>query len=266
MQIQNLFLKDGASLTAYLHTPSVEMTSSFCTARPVVIVCPGGAYTALSDREADPPALEFLNMGFQSFILRYHVGAEARHKQPLKDLAQAVMYLRTHAGTLHIDVDKIAVLGFSAGAHLAASLGVHWNDPAIVAACVVTDSSLLRPDAIILGYPVITAYQFAHQDSIETVSADCNEPLDYWSLERCVTPQTPPTFLWHTMKDSCVPMENSLLFAQALHAASVPAECHIFPDGVHGMTTCTQEVDVPSIHTRQWLVLCEMWLKERFGY
>ncbi len=266
MQVKTFSLKDGATLTAYLHTPSEEMTSSFCTARPAVIVCPGGAYTSLSDREADPPALEFLNMGFQSFILRYHVGAEARHKQSLKDLAQAVLYLRAHAGTLHIDVNKIAVLGFSAGAHLAASLGVHWNDPVIAATCDVTESSLLRPNAMILGYPVITAYQFAHQGSIETVSADCSEPLDYWSLERCVTPQTPPTFLWHTMNDPCVPMENSLLFAQALHAANVPAECHIFPDGPHGMTTCTQEVDTPSVHTRQWLILCEMWLKELFGH
>ena len=129
----------------------------------------------------------------------------------LKDLAQAVLYLRAHAGALHIDVNQIAVLGFSAGAHLAASLGVHWNDPVITAACDVTESSLLRPNAMILGYPVITAYQFAHQGSIETVSADCSEPLDYWSLERCVTPQTPPTFLWYTMNDPCVPMESSLL-------------------------------------------------------
>ena len=149
---------------------------------------------------------------------------------------------------------------------MAASLGVHWNDPVITAACDVTESSLLRPNAMILGYPVITAYQFAHQGSIETVSADCSEPLDYWSLERCVTPQTPPTFLWHTMNDPCVPMENSLLFAQALHATNVPAECHIFPGGPHGMTTCTQEVDTPSVHTRQWLIVCEMWLKELFGH
>lgn len=82
MQVKTFSLKDGATLTAYLHTFSEEMTSSFCTARPAAIVCPGGAYMSLSDREADPPALEFLNMGFQSFILRYHVGAEARHKQP----------------------------------------------------------------------------------------------------------------------------------------------------------------------------------------
>ena len=105
MQVKTFSLKDGATLTAYLHTPSEEMTSSFCTARPAVIVCPGGAYTSLSDREADPPALEFLNIGFQSFILRYHVGAEARYKQPLKDLAQAVLYLRAHAGALHFDVN-----------------------------------------------------------------------------------------------------------------------------------------------------------------
>jgi hypothetical protein len=81
MQVKTFSLKDGATLTAYLHTFSEEMTSSFCTARPAAIVCPGGAYMSLSDREADPPALEFLNMGFQSFILRYHVGAEARHKR-----------------------------------------------------------------------------------------------------------------------------------------------------------------------------------------
>ena len=125
-----------------------------------------------------------------------------------------------------MDKHKIVVCGFSAGGHLAASLGVHWNDPDIMRRCEVKDAQMLRPDAMILGYPVITAGIFAHRESIQRVSQDCHEDECYWSLETQVTEQTPPAFLWHTMNDPAVPIENSFLFAEQLHQAGVDCECH----------------------------------------
>lgn len=265
MTIKEIPIGDRARLTGYLHSANEEMKSSAATKRPAMIICPGGGYSICSDREADPPACSFLQMGMQVFILWYSLGEDAGDKNPMAELATAVKIVRENCMDWQIDPEKIAVCGFSAGAHLAASLGVHWNDPEIAKRCGVGNSKQLRPDAMVLCYPVITAGEYAHVGSITAVSSNCTESLDYWSLEKQVSDQTPPTFLWHTMEDQLVPVENSFYFAMELHKHGVPCECHLFEKGQHGLSTATTEVDTPSKAVSEWLSLCKIWLEERFG-
>ena len=201
MILETIQISQNATLTAILHGPSEEMQSDSALRRPAVVICPGGAYEFCSVREADAPASAFLNMGLQVFILLYSCGEDAGGKQPLTEAAQSVRLVRERADEWWIDPQKILICGFSAGGHLAASLGVHWDDPALAERCGVQDASVLRPDAMVLGYPVITAGQYAHRRSIAHVSRASGEPEQYWSLEENVSEKTPPTFLWHTMTD-----------------------------------------------------------------
>lgn len=229
--------------------------------RPALVICPGGAYRWRSPREKDSPVLEFLSMGYQVFVLEYSCGEEAGGYRPLWELAQAVCGLRRNHEAWRIDPDKIAVLGFSAGGHLAASLGALWND---------SDLKLpawSRPDALVLCYPVIaTKGEFAHQESAQWVSGGdeaVREKLHLWDR---VTGNFPPTFLWHGGEDESVPPENSLLLAVELKKHRVPVEYHLFGSGGHGISTCTQEVETPEEACRAWVPLCKAWLNRQFRY
>ena len=187
MILETIQISQNATLTAILHGPSEEMQSDTALRRPAVVICPGGAYEFCSVRESDAPASAFLNMGLQVFILLYSCGEDAGGKQPLAEAAQSVRLVRERADEWWIDPQKILICGFSAGGHLAASLGVHWDDPALAERCGVQDASVLRPDAMVLGYPVITAGQYAHRNSIVNVSRASGEPEQYWSLEENVS-------------------------------------------------------------------------------
>ena len=265
MILETIQISQNATLTAILHGPSEEMQSDPALRRPAVVICPGGAYEFCSVREADAPASAFLNMGLQVFILLYSCGEAAGGKQPLTEAAQSVRLVRERADEWWIDPQKILICGFSAGGHLAASLGVHWDDPALAERCGVQDASVLRPDAMVLGYPVITAGQYAHRNSIVNVSRASGEPERYWSLEENVSEKMPPTCLRHTMSDDVVPVENSLLFVQQLHRYGVACECHLFESGRHGMSVATREVDAASRAVHAWVGLCQTWLSARFG-
>ena len=129
MDIQTISLPTGAALTAYLHPRSAEMQNPYTASRAALILCPGGGYSMRSDRENVPPAMLFFNMGFQVFVLSYSVGAAAANRRPLEELGRSVQLVRANREAWNIDPNRVAVLGFSAGGHLAASLGVHWNDP-----------------------------------------------------------------------------------------------------------------------------------------
>lgn len=243
-------------------------------ARPCVLVLPGGGYHHLSAREAEPVALRFCGAGLHVCVLRYSV-APACWPQALVETAAAVALLRAHASEWGTDPNRIVVTGFSAGGHLAGCLGAFWREGWLAAAASGLlreagnqetptggswhlDSDDVRPNAFVLGYPVITSGEFAHRGSFENLCGQGGKPLagdapanlgataaagliQELSLEKRVGDAWPPTFLWHTFDDQSVPVENSLLLAAALHAVGVPAELHIFPHGSHGSALGTPE-------------------------
>lgn len=232
--------------------------------RPCMLVCPGGGYEFLSEREGEPVALSFLNAGFSAAVLTYSI--HAAYPAPLAEAKMALAYLRKNAETLGILPDKIGVIGFSAGGHLAGMLSTMYNDSAILKELSLTAADT-RPDASVLSYPVITARQkSSHNGSINVIS-DGGRIEREFSLEKLVTKDTPPAFLWHTYPDDCVPVENSLVYANACKTSGVPFEMHIFSDGWHGLSLCNAEVnderpeDLALARVGTWFSLAVNWLQ-----
>lgn len=232
--------------------------------RGAVLICPGGGYGYTSEREAEPIALEFNAAGFHAFVLHYSV-APRKHPQPLLDVSRSIRLIREHAEEWNIVKDKIAVCGFSAGGHVAASLGVHWDKPFLQDG-YDDQAETNRPDALILSYPVISSGEHAHRDSFNNLLGGEPEAslLAEMSLEEQVNEKTPPAFIWHTFEDQLVPVENSLLFAQAMRRQGIPFELHIYPEGPHGLSlatklTATNEEQI-NPHVATWMDLCIQWL------
>lgn len=225
------------------------------TPRGTVLVCPGGGYVGRAPHEAEPIARQFNRAGFHAFVVQYRVFPH-RHPAPLLDVAQAMRIIRCHADEWKVAANRVAVCGFSAGGHLAASLGVHWDK--VPAVGDTLDAVNCRPDALVLCYPVITSGEFAHRGSFENLlGADASkEMLRLMSLELQVNEQTPPTFLWSTCEDAGVPLENSLLFAQALRKYGTLFELHIYPRGRHGLGLAPEDP-----HVATWMSLCCEWLR-----
>lgn len=235
-------------------------------ARPCVLVIPGGAYSFVSPREGEPIAIGFLQKGYQACVLQYSVRAQPDAPflgtLPLRQAAEAVRYIREHAEDWGIDPNKISVCGFSAGGHLAGSLGVFARNAAYLPE---NSDDLSTPNTMILCYPVITAHEKAHRESIYNLSGTreiCAESLR-WSLEDHVTKDTCPAFLWQTGEDDCVPVENSMLMARALRQENVPFELHIYSHGPHGMSLASRETGNDHPHVGTWLPLALQWLDER---
>lgn len=179
--------------------------------RPSVLVIPGGGYAMTSDREAEPIAMQFLAAGCNAFVLRYSV-APSVSPTALLEAAEAVQRIRAHADDWHCDPSKIAVIGFSAGGHLAANLATTAGDDTMRAHGY--DPDAVRPNALMLGYPVITSGPLAHRGSFDCLLGDNSDnqvALDAVSIERHIDAKTPPVFVWHTITDDCVPVENTLM-------------------------------------------------------
>ena len=229
-----------AYLVAYLREDQKRMAGR---ARDALIVCPGGGYNSVSEREAEPISVRFAGEGFQVFELHYSVGEKAADLLPLKEVCLAVAHVRENAEAYRVDPHRIFVLGFSAGGHLAASAGTLWRHEAL-APYTDGDPDRFRPDGMVLCYPVISGGRFAHRGSFDRLmgyKGATEEELATLSLELHVSDRTPPTFLWHTSNDGSVPVENSLMFAAALREKRVPFELHVFPDGKHGLSLATAE-------------------------
>ncbi len=227
--------------------------------KPLALIFPGGAYAWRSDREAEPVAVRLLALGIQAAVVRYSV-APARYPKALEEAAEAVAFAREHADEWLCDPHRIAVLGFSAGGHAAAHIGLKWNRMPQKEAC--------RPDAMILAYPVITSGQYSHQWSIENLLGDDYARLkEEMALENYVTDDTPPAFLWHTREDGSVPVENSLMLASELCRHGIGFELHIWPHGGHGISLAdaeTNELNSGNIipECQEWINLAARWLKQ----
>lgn len=255
----------GALLQTYIPDNSSEIEIG--RRRPTIIICPGGAYSFASDREAEPVALRFVAKGYNAFVLRYSV-APHRYPQQLLELSATVAYVRRNAEAFHVDEEKIAVCGFSAGGHLAGSLGVLWQEP-FIAQTLGINAGENRPDRVILGYPVITGGEFAHRGSFDNLLGQeaSQEARDQLSLEQLVSPSTPPTFIWHTFEDTAVPVNNSLIFAEALKAYEIPFELHIYTKGGHGLSLCDETTAGPehpgliNPQAATWVKLVTEWMR-----
>ena len=234
--------------------------------RPAILICPGGGYSFTSPREAEPIAIKYNAAGFHVFVLYYSV-SPSRHPQPLLDVSRAMCILRQNADKWNIDGEKILTCGFSAGGHLAASLGVHWNKSYINNIPGI-EIGKNKPNGLILGYPVISSGDFFHKGSITNLLGDRRADADLLkevSLELHIHEGTPPTFLWHTYNDGSVPLENTLLFAEGLRKEDIPFELHIYPDGPHGLSLANEETTTgdmglyPNVAT--WMDLSIEWIK-----
>lgn len=255
---------ENAWLDTYFLDASPEMPAGDC--RPVVIVCPGGAYSYTSDREAEPIALALCARGFHACVLRYPC-APVRFPAALCALARAAAWVRGHAQEYHADAKAVSVIGFSAGGHLAGSLGVFWNTPFLSRETGLAPEQM-RPNKMVLCYPVITGGAFAHKGSFDNLlGADADDARRAEvSLEEHVTADTPPTFLWHTCTDPGVPVENTMLFAGALRRAGVPFEAHIYSVGGHGLSLATPQTANSAGFGAQpecagWMDLAADWLR-----
>ena len=237
--------------------------------RPGVLVLPGSGYRQCSPREAEALALRFNASGYHAFVLWYSC-APRRHPVPILDCCRAFTIIRQHAPGWKLDPQKLGIMGFSAGGHLALSSALFYGREFAVLPGI--DPSLCRPDALMLCYPVISSGEFAHKGSFSLLLGDNPDPalLELLSLEKQVTSSLPPVFLWHTYADESVPVENSLLLAAALRRAGIPLEMHIFPEGKHGLSLATSETEAGdpknnNPHAAQWFRLCENWLKLQFN-
>lgn len=223
--------------------------------RPAVIVLPGGGYWFCSPREAEPIALAFAAKGFAAFVLNYSIG-KGEFPSALLEVAWTVDFVRRNADKWHVMKDKIAVCGFSAGGHLAANIGTMWDSPEVRDMLGFRNGEA-RPDAMILCYPVISTGDCIEYGSIRNLTggrADTDPALKArLSLENAVDDATPPAFIWHTADDTCVKVENSLLFASALSEHNIPFEMHILPKGDHGLSLCNPAVDIPTERELPWI-------------
>jgi acetyl esterase/lipase len=226
-----------------------------------VIVCPGGGYQNLAmDHEGVQIAKWLNSLGISAFVLQYRLGPKYHHPAMIDDAQRAIRTVRAHAAALHIQPDRIGIWGFSAGGHLASTAATHFDagDPD---AADPIDRAGSRPDFAILAYAVISLNsEFAHAGSRTNLLGKTPDPklADELSNDQRVTPQTPPTFLFHTSADTAVPAENSVRFYLALRKAGVPAEMHIFQNGPHGVGLAPTDATLSA-----WSGLLANWLRER---
>lgn len=236
--------------------------------RPLVVICPGGGYEFTSDREAEPIAIQLNGMGLHACVLRYSV-KPAVFPTALCQLAKTVGLVREKAEAWNVDPNKIIVMGFSAGGHLAASLGVFWNKE-FLSEKITYMKDQIKPNGMILSYPVITSGPSAHRGSFAALLGEqCEDEqlLNLVSLEKQVSADTPPAFLWHTTADEAVPVENSFMFAEAVLKNKGSLEMHIYPNGVHGLALGTEETKSSVNELRvlpevaNWIEMAARWVK-----
>jgi acetyl esterase/lipase len=226
-----------------------------------VIVAPGGGYQNLAMNHEGRQVANWLNaMGVTAFVLQYRLGPRYNHPVELGDAQRAIRLVRSRAAEFRINPERIGMLGFSAGGHLTATAGTHF-DAGNAGAADPIDQVSSRPDFLVLAYPVITMDpSFTHAGSRRNLLGENPDPRlqEELSNELRVTAQTPPTFLFHTTNDNGVPVMNSVAFYSSLVKAGVPAEMHLFANGPHGVGLALND---PALS--EWPKLLEGWLRAR---
>ncbi len=232
--------------------------------RPAMLIIPGGGYVNVSPREAEPVAIKYMNEGFNAFVLDYSVKScsSAYFPTQLIEGAMAMAYIRVKAKALGINKKQVAVTGFSAGGHLTGMLATMYDAPEIKA-LLARRAELVRPDAVVLSYPVITSGENAHRQSIENLTGGHKELEQMVSIEKNVTENSSPAFIWTTVGDPVVPSENSLELACAYKKAGVPFELHVFANGNgwHGLSIATSETTYVCEYVQPWVKLSIAWLE-----
>ena len=231
--------------------------------RPCMVICPGGAYCMCSERESEPVALQFLAQGFNAFVITY---STASHQFPtqLREVAALMELIYENADNWNCNTSKIAIMGFSAGGHLAAHYSTAYDCEEVRE--VFPESKAVN--ASVLCYPVITADPaHAHPGSFYNLlgKQDITEQdVQKYSCDRLVKENTPPAFIWHTAADNAVPVMNSLLYASALSKYKIPFEMHIYPYGWHGLSTAdyltNDNINEKIDHVAAWVGCACKWL------
>lgn len=250
-------------VTLYLPDPMWEMKRDDLK-RPCLVLCPGGGYGMISQREGEPIAVQFLPEGYNVFVVSYSV-VPHRFPAQLREVAAVLELIYENADAWHCDTDRIAIMGFSAGGHLAAHYSNSYDIPQVRE--VFPESKPVQ--ASILCYPVITADpEIAHLGSFRNllgVQKLTLEEKEKFSCDRLVNEKTPPAFLWHTAEDNAVPVANTLRYAEALSKFQIPFAVHIYPAGWHGLATVDEQTNnnlPPQIlPAQQWLPDLKAWLK-----
>jgi acetyl esterase/lipase len=244
---------DVPTLTAFLPPEGKANGAS-------IVVLPGGGYAQLAEHEGAGYAKWFAAQGVTAYVLKYRLGSAGyHHPAMLNDAARALRTVRAWARRDGRDPARVAIIGSSAGGHLASTLLTHFDAGAPDAADPIERESS-RPDLGILCYPVISLGEFAHAGSKKNLLGDAPSPelVRLLSNELQVTPQTPPCFIWHTADDAVVPVENALLFASALSRANVPFDLHVYESGKHGLGLPEAGKGAPP-----WDEACARWLRGR---
>lgn len=302
MITQQFFLHEGredVSLTTYVLSDSRELLDG--RLRPGILICPGGGYLNCSDREAEPIALRFAAMGYHAFVLRYSVYMDQGEPYPvgksmqkrarslfpnsMQDIGLAFLKLREHASEWKLDTKKIALCGFSAGAHNSAMYATHYQGKDI-AGYFQQDAEIFKPAACILAYglydycllmenPALIRDPFAKElrkaAAIALLGSDkpSQQLLEQVSPARQVSAHTPPLFLWATGEDSLVPVSQTAAFTLALSKAGIPFEAHVFESGPHGLSLADQATAGSRFELNpvaaQWLPLAQTWLEKRLA-
>jgi acetyl esterase/lipase len=246
---------DGPGI--YVHLPAASKSNG-----AAVVVCPGGGYGGLAiSYEGHDVARWLKDLGMTGVVLKYRHAPKYQHPIPLTDAQRALRYVRAHAREWKVDPDRVGILGLSAGGHLAATAGTHFDLGDASAADAVEKQSG-RPDFLILIYPVITMTDpYTHGGSRRNLLGDNPDPklIENLSNEKQVTGRTPPTFLAHTSEDTAVPPQNSVMFYEALVRNKVPAELHVYEKGAHGLGMDRR----PDLPFSSWPRRCAAWLEGR---
>ena len=244
------------SLGVQLPTISIHQPAVTQRKKPAIVICPGGSYSGLAiDKEGHDTARWLNSLGITGVVLKYRL-KDYGQPAPCDDVQRAIATVRHRAAELGIDPEKIGVLGYSAGGHLASTAGTHFQESEIQG-----DKVASRPDFMILVYPVISMDEtITHGGSrMNLLGRDPAEDLiESYSNELQVTKSTPPTFIVHSADDQVVPIENSLRMKRALQESSVPVELKVYETGGHGFGLVSQ-----SIPASEWPLRCQEWLRKQ---